>query len=255
MSGSLANENIVVVGAGTRRIDDPDAPVGIGRAISIRAAEAGASVVCVDKDAEAAELTAKMVREKGGQAGAVVADVSSEESCAGLVDELDAAPITGLVLNVGIALGKGIAGTTVGQWDVTMGVNLRSNFLLLQHLLPRLNDGASIVFIASAAGLRPGSWQPAYDASKAGVVGLARHTALECSRRGIRANVIAPGLIDTSMGRDLSAKKPGRDKMRVPLGRQGTAWEVAASCVFLLSADAGYITGQVLAVDGGLSLI
>jgi NAD(P)-dependent dehydrogenase (short-subunit alcohol dehydrogenase family) len=111
------------------------------------------------------------------------------------------------------------------------------------------------VYISSVAGLRPGSSIPAYDASKAGIIGLCRHAAIEGARRGVRANVVAPGLFDTPLGRLASRGRPSRERTPVPLGRQGTAWEVAAPVVFLLSGDAAYITGQTLAVDGGLTLI
>ena len=97
--------------------------------------------------------------------------------------------------------------------------------------------------------------QTNYSASKAGLIGLARHTAIEGAKRGIRANVIAPGLIDTPIGRLASAGRPSRDRTPIPLGRQGTAWEVAAAVIFLLSGEAAYITGHTLVVDGGLSLI
>jgi NAD(P)-dependent dehydrogenase (short-subunit alcohol dehydrogenase family) len=248
---------VLVVGAGTRPNDDPDAPVGNGRAISVLAAREGATVACADRVEGAARATADIIDTEGGQAVVVVGDVAVPDACAQIVDESVAAMggLDGLVLNVGIGQGMTLEGTTPEEWDLTFAVNLRAHFLVTRAALPRMQPGGTIVYISSVAGLRPGSQLPAYDASKAGLFGLSRHVAVEGARRNIRANVVVPGLIDTPMGRFASAGRPSRARTRIPLGRQGTAWDIAYATIFLLSGEASYVTGQSLIVDGGLSAL
>ena len=256
-AGSLAGRRLLVLGAGTQPSDDPDAPVGNGRAISVLAARQGASVACWDRHEAAAEETAELVMAEGAPAVTIVGDATVPDACEVAVEAAveGLGGLDGLVLNVGIGRGSRLRDTTAEDWDATFAVNVRAHFLTCRAAMPHLGDGASIVFISSIAGLRPGSRIPAYDASKAALGGLGRHVAAEGARRGVRANVVAPGLIDTPLGRWASAGRPSRERTPVPLGRQGTAWEVAEAVIWLLSDRSSYITGQVLAVDGGLSTL
>jgi NAD(P)-dependent dehydrogenase (short-subunit alcohol dehydrogenase family) len=253
----LAGKRIVVVGAGTRFIDDPDAPVGNGRAIAVLAAREGANVACVDVDRSAAAQTAALVEAAGGRAVVIEADVSNADECARLIDESMAAfgGIDGVVANVGIGAGGGLQGTSPEAWDAVFDVNVRSHFLIAKAALPLMTENGSIVLISSIAGLKPGSRLPAYDASKAALFGLCRHVAMEGARRGVRANVVVPGLIDTPLGRWATAGRPSRGSTRVPLGRQGTAWDIAYATIFLLGGESSYITAQSIVVDGGLTQI
>ena len=163
--------------------------------------------------------------------------------------------LDGIVLNVGIGMGGGLQGTSAER----LGHHVRRE---PAWSLPRRSRRAPPARGREQHRLhqfrgRPqaGKPPPRVRRVEGGTLGLCRHVALEGARRGVRANVIAPGLIDTPLGRIASAGRPSRERTPVPLGRQGTAWEVAAATVFLLSDDASYITGQTLAVDGGLTLL
>jgi NAD(P)-dependent dehydrogenase (short-subunit alcohol dehydrogenase family) len=225
--------------------------------MSILFAREGASVAIADRSREAAEATAALIRAEDGAAPLVIeADIAREADVARMVEAAAAGlgGLDGLVLNVGIGVGGlGLSGVTSEDWDKVLGVNLRGPMLCCREALPRLENGSSIVFISSIAGQIAGSRLPAYDASKAALGGLMRHVALEGGRRGIRANIVAPGLVDTPLGRRATQGRPSRGRTPVPFGRQATGWEIAYAALFLTSGESVYITAQTLAVDSGLT--
>jgi NAD(P)-dependent dehydrogenase (short-subunit alcohol dehydrogenase family) len=254
--GRLAGRRILVVGGGQMDIGEVDTPVGNGRAMSILFAREGASVAVADRDGKSAEATAATITAEGGRGFAIEADAVKEADVLRMVDEAEAAlgGLDGLVLNVGIgAGGPWLEGTTLESWNKVFAINLTSHMLTVKAALPKLAEGSSIVFISSIAGLTAGSRLPAYDSSKSALFGLCRHVAFEGARRSIRANVVAPGLMDTSIGRLASRGRPNRTSTNIPLGRQGTGWETAYAALFLISDESAYVTAQTLAVDGGLS--
>lgn len=253
--GRLEGRRILVVGAGTRPSDEADPPIGNGRAIALLAAREGAAVACADRDPDSARETLARIEKAGGQGRWIQVDVSRPAECEGLpaAAAAELGGLDGVVLNVGIGIGRGLEGTTLEEWDQTFAVNLRAHFLVARAALGLLAPSSSIVFISSVAGRSAGSRIPAYDASKAGVEALCREVARAGGRRGLRANVVVPGLIDTPLGRLATRGRPSRARTPVPLGRQGTGWEVAYAALFLLSPESSYVTGETLVVDGGLT--
>lgn len=252
----LVGRRVLVVGGGQNSFDVEDPPIGNGRAMALLFAREGATVAAADRDRASLDETVALA----SPAGAVrpidvdVADSDAVRAMVGAaVDELGG--LDGVVYNVGVGEGLGLDGTSPESWDRVFSINVRGAMLTAQAALPVLEPGSSIVFISSVASLQPGSRIPSYDASKAALAGLMRHVALEGSRRAVRANVVAPGLMDTSLGRWASQGRPSRARTPVPLGRQGTGWETAYTALFLLSDESAYITGQTLVVDGGLSAL
>lgn len=244
-----------MVGAGQDDHDLEDAPIGNGRAMAVLFAREGASVAAADRDPRSVGETVRRITEEGGSAEAVEVDVSEPAQVEAMVPHAIEAlgGIDGLVYNVGIADGVGLERATAERWDLVMAVNVRGAMLTARAALPVIDAGGSMVFISSVAGITAGSRIPAYDASKAALGGLVRHIALEGRHRTVRANIVAPGLMDTALGRAASRGRPSRASAAVPLGRQGSGWETAYAALFLLSDESAYITGQTLIVDGGLT--
>lgn len=252
--GRLAGRRILIVGGGQRVVDPDTDPVGNGRAMSLLFAREGAHLAIADINLESAEETVEMIANE--RATAIEADIGQPEDVESMVHEAVAAlgGLDGLVLNVGIGLGGlGLEGATPDTWDKTLQVNLRGPMLCCRAALPVLDDGSPIVLISSIAGQIAGSRLPAYDASKAALGGLMRHVALEGAPRGIRVNIVAPGLVDTPLGRATTQGRPSRGRTRTPFGRQATAWEIAYAALFFVSDESVYVTAQTLAVDSGLT--
>jgi NAD(P)-dependent dehydrogenase (short-subunit alcohol dehydrogenase family) len=254
--GRLRDRKILVVGGGQRTFDAATDPVGNGRAMSLLFAREGAHVAVADRNVDSARETVELARKAGGLALAIEADTTKEADITRMVAEAHDGMrgLDGLALNVGIGVGAlGLAGVKQDEWDATFAVNLRGPMLCCREAFPKLADGSSIVFISSIAGLTAGSQLVAYDASKAALAGLMRHVGLEGSRRGIRANIVCPGLVDTPLGRLASAGRESRGRTPIPFGRQATGWEIAYAALFFISDESVYVTGQTLAVDSGLT--
>ncbi len=233
---------------------------GIGRAAALGFARRGAKVVVADIDAVRGEETLRRVREAGGEAIFVKTDVSSEAEVKALVDRAVATygKLDCAFNNAGIH--KNFVSTvdfTEADWNEMIDVNLKSVWLCMKYEIRQmLRQGkGAIVNTSSAAGLVGAPSNPAYPASKHGVVGITKSTALEFARRGIRVNCVCPGPTRTGMNESLAATNPEMVKAmdrKVPMGRIGEPEEVAAAAIFLCSDEASYITGHALPVDGGI---
>ncbi len=252
--GRLAGRRILIVGAGQQDHGLEDPPVGNGRAMSVLFASEGAALVLADVDTASLEATEALVREHGAQCVGVLADAAEEAGIQAMFERGRTAfgGLDGLVMNVGIGAGLGFAGTSVEDWDRVMAVNLRSHFLGCKRALADFDDGGAVVLIGSLAA-RESMPIPSYAASKAALEAVCRNAAVEGAPR-VRVNVLAPGLIDTSLGRLATQLNPGRADVRIPAGRQGSAWEIARCALFLIGEESSYVTGQTLVADGGLSV-
>lgn len=261
MADRLKGKTALVVGAG----QTPGETIGNGRAMSILFAREGAQVLCVDRVAERAEETAAMIVAEGGQATAFTANVTKASEVEAMIAEAKArlGRIDILVNNVGIGGGDGPAHRVEeAAFDRILSVNLKGMWLTIKAAIPTMREqgGGAIVNISSLAGIAGGA-QVAYEVSKAAVNRLTTSVAQSNAAKGVRCNAIMPGLMDTPMavagiaqasGQEQEAVRAARNA-RVPLGgKMGNAWDTAYAALFLASDEAGFITGAILPVDGGM---
>ena len=259
INGRMAGRRVLVIGAGqeTYSLPPEEVTMGNGRAACLRMAEEGASVACADLVGDRAEDTAALITDAGGTAWSGQVDATVEASMAALFTDAVAAlgGLDGVLVNVGMGGPAWLSGTSAAAWDRTFALNARAHFLGCKFALQHLADDGAVVLVSSVASLQPGSRMPAYDSSKAALAGLCRHAAFEGRRRRVRVNVVVPGLIDTPMGREATRNRPNRTAGQLPLGRQGTAWDIANGVLYLMSSEAAYVNGQQLVIDGGLTSI
>ncbi|MFC2023066.1 3-oxoacyl-[acyl-carrier-protein] reductase, partial [Chloroflexota bacterium] len=230
---------------------------GIGRVIALRLAEAGANVV-VNDVGETAEAVAGEIRAMQRQSLAVIADVSKSPEANRLVEiaMTEMGQLDILVNNAGITRDHLLMRMSDEDWDSVLNVDLKSVFLctraVLKHMIKQRRG--RIISIASIVGVVGNRGQANYAAAKAGIIGFTRTVAKEVASRGVTANAIAPGFIETEMTRQLEESWKDELKQRIPLGYLGAPQDVAETVAFLASEEARYITGQVLGVDGGMSI-
>jgi len=231
---------------------------GIGRAIATALAEAGATVVLGARDAARLAEGVEEVAAAGGRAEAVALNVvdkaSVEAAVSGLVAKHGRLDI--LVNNAGITRDNLLLRMKTEEWDEVLATNLKGAFLCTQAAMkPMLKQRSGrIISVTSVVGLAGNAGQANYAASKAGLVGFTKSVAREVASRGITANAIAPGFIETDMTAAMTDKAREAVVGAIPMGRVGQARDVAAAVVYLAADAAGYVTGQVLAVDGGFHM-
>ena len=229
---------------------------GIGKAIAIKLANAGADVIVVDMDVEGVQQTSKEIESSGVKTLGVKCNVADANDVANLVSKIQETfpTIDILVNNAGITRDNLLMRMDEKDWDLVLSVNLKGPFLMtkaISQVMMRQRRGR-IVNVASVVGLMGNAGQANYAASKGGLVAFTKSVAKEFASRNITCNAVAPGFIETRMTEKLQDKVKENYIKAIPLNRFGTADDVANAILFLASDDASYITGQIIGVDGGM---
>ncbi len=232
---------------------------GIGRAICLELAAGGANVVLLYAGNEAAaEQTAAACRELGARATAIRCDVADAQAVKAAMKAAlsEYGRIDILVNNAGVTRDNFLLMMRESDFDAVVDTNLKGAFLCIRHVVHAMmkQNYGRIVNVSSVTGLRGNAGQANYAASKAGVIGLTKAAARELAQRGITVNAVAPGFIATDMTAAMTEPAKEAALSQIPAGRMGHAHEVARAVAFLAGEDAAYITGQVLAIDGGMSM-
>jgi NAD(P)-dependent dehydrogenase (short-subunit alcohol dehydrogenase family) len=234
---------------------------GIGEASCRLFAREGAQVACVDRDRAGAERVCTEIRNAGHTAYAFVCDVADEEDVQRTVEQILArfSRIDILFNNAGIVAGGRIHEMTTESWDSSFAVNVRSMFLFARAVIPGFlqQSGGVILNTSSCTALRSVIDRTAYSATKSAVLSMTRSMALDYAKDKIRVNCLCPGTVDTPSLHERLGDSPEKWKQfiaRQPLGRLGTAVEIAQAALYLVSDDAGYVTGTAFQIDGGMSL-
>jgi 3-oxoacyl-[acyl-carrier protein] reductase len=242
----LENQIAVVTGAGR----------GIGRAIALKFAAEGADVVCVSRTPENSEKVAAEIRALGRKAWAHAVDVADATAVNAAAEKIlaECGRVDILVNNAGVTRDNLLMRMSEAEWDAVLNTNLKGAFLFTKAFSRALIKQRSgrIINVASVIGLIGNAGQSNYAASKAGLIGFTKSVARELASRGITANVLAPGFIETDMTSGLKEELRAGVLKQIPLGSFGQPDDIANAAVFLASPAARYITGQVLAVDGGM---
>jgi 3-oxoacyl-[acyl-carrier protein] reductase len=243
----LSNKVAIVTGSGR----------GIGQAISMRLAEAGALVIINDINEELANQTVDQIKSIGQQSAAIIADVSSSAEVNRMMAQIKETygKIDILVNNAGIARDQLLLRMTDDDWDKVLNISLKSVFLCTRAVIRDMmkQRWGRIVNISSIVGLAGNPGQANYASAKAGIIGFTKTMAKEVASRNVTVNAVAPGFIDTEMTQRLDEKQKADLKQRIPSGYLGSPRDVAEAVIFFASEEARYITGQVLSVDGGMS--